>query len=58
MADSSDLQTITGMIARSPIVVVVPAQAVIRFPAGFDQADIAVLRWIALESRRVALARH
>jgi hypothetical protein len=58
MADSLDLQTIIDMIARSPIVAASPAQAVIRFPAGFDQVDIAVLHWIALESRRAALARH
>jgi hypothetical protein len=55
---SPDLQTITRMIERSAIVVAVPAQAVTRLPAGFDQVDIAVLRWIALESRRAALARH
>jgi hypothetical protein len=60
MAVSSDLQTITCVIARSQIVVAVaaPAPAVTRLPAGYDQVDIAVLRWIALESRRAALARH
>jgi hypothetical protein len=58
MAASSDLQTITRMIARSPITVTTPALAVTRLPAGYDQVDIAVLRWIALESRRAGLARH
>jgi len=58
MAVSSDLQTITRVIARSQIVVAVPAPAVTRLPAGYDQVDIAVLRWIALESRRASLARH
>ena len=58
MEAGSDLQTITRMIERSPILVAVPAQAVPRFPAGFEQVDIAVLRWIALESRRADLARH
>jgi hypothetical protein len=58
MADSLDLQTITDVIACSPIVVVSAAQAAVRFPAGFDQVDIAVLHWISRESRRAALARH
>jgi hypothetical protein len=58
METSSDLQTITCMIARSPIVVATLTQAVTRLPAGYDQVDIAVLRWIALESRRAGLARH
>jgi hypothetical protein len=58
MADSLDLQAITDMIACSPIVVVSPAPAAVCFPAGFDQVDIAVLHWIALESRRAALTRH
>jgi hypothetical protein len=58
MEASSDLQTITFMIARSPIVVATLKQAITRLPAGYDQVDIAVLRWIALESRRAGLARH
>jgi hypothetical protein len=54
----SDLTTITSLVARSPIMVAAPAQAIARLPAGFDQVDVAILRWISLESRRAALARH
>jgi hypothetical protein len=57
-AEHSDLETITCVIARSPIVIAAPAQTVAPLPAGYDQVDIAVLRWIALESQRTALARH
>ena len=57
-ADHSDLETIRCVIARSPIVIAAPAQTVAPLPAGYDQVDVAVLRWIALESRRTAVAGH
>lgn len=55
----SDLATIAAVIAHSQIVV--PALAVHHrpfaerppLPAGFDEVDVAVLEWIALEGRRV-----
>jgi len=58
IADRSDLETITTVIARSPIVVASQTEVLARLPAGFDEVDVAILRWIALESRRAALARH
>jgi hypothetical protein len=58
ITDYTDLETLTELIARSPIVVVAPAEAVACLPAGFEQMDIAILRWIALESRHAGLARH
>jgi hypothetical protein len=55
----SDLETLTSAIAQSPIVVAVPAAAVARLPAGYDQVDVAILRWIAVEGRRIGdFARH
>ena len=50
----SDLATLTAAIARSPIVMTGSAgdHAVPRLPTGFEKIDIAVLRWIATDSRR------
>jgi hypothetical protein len=45
-----DIATITSVIERSDIVVV--AAAAERLPAGYDQIDAAVLRWIISEGRR------
>jgi hypothetical protein len=50
---------LAAVIARSPIVVAAtappPMQPALarRFPAGFDDVDIAVLEWIAAEGRRL-----
>jgi hypothetical protein len=49
--DCSDLETLTSVIARSPIVVAEPAEAVACLPAGFGQVDIAILHWIVAEGR-------
>ena len=46
----SDLDTLTAVIAHSQIVVV---DETARLPVGFDDVDIAILRWIAAEGRRV-----
>jgi hypothetical protein len=55
----SDLETLTLTIAHSPIVVAAPAAAMARLPAGYDQVDVAILRWIAVEGRRTShLVRH
>ena len=62
-----DIETLALAIAQSPIVVAralsrAPSRQAIRetmretmraqLPAGFDDADLAVLRWIAEEARR------
>jgi hypothetical protein len=44
-----DIATITSMIERSSIVVSAAAE---RLPAGYEQVDVAILRWIATEGRR------
>jgi hypothetical protein len=51
--DRPDLDTLTALIARSPIIVAEPAGRVSRLPAGFDDVDIAILDWIAVEGRRI-----
>ena len=48
-----DLETLTAVIARSPIFVANPAPPASRYPAGFDDVDVAILEWIASEGRRV-----
>jgi hypothetical protein len=56
--ERSDLATLAALIARSQIVVPIPVRpAALRFarqslPADFDEADIAILEWIADEARR------
>jgi hypothetical protein len=58
-----DIETLALAIACSPIVVAralsrAPSHPAIRdtmraqLPAGFDDADLAILRWIAEEARR------
>jgi len=47
-----DVGTLAAVIARSPIVVQPPAADSRRFPAAFDEVDIAMLEWIAAEARR------
>ena len=47
----TDLETLAAVIACSQIVVVDRAPRR-RLPAGFDDADAAVLDWIAAEGRR------
>jgi hypothetical protein len=54
-----DIETLALTIAQSPIVVArvlsrTPLRQAIRaqLPAGFDDADLAILRWIAEEARR------
>ena len=44
-----DIATITSVIERSDIVVAAAAE---RLPAGYDQIDVAVLRWIVAEGQR------
>ena len=44
-----DLSTLTAAIAHSQTVVTVAAAE--RFPAGFDDRDVAILQWIAAEGR-------
>jgi hypothetical protein len=42
-----DLSTLTAAIAHSQVVVT--SAAAERFPAGFDDRDVAILQWIAAE---------
>ena len=49
--ENTDLETIVAVIARSLIVVAEPALRQ-RLPAGFDEADVAILNWIAAAGRR------
>ena len=51
-----DLKMLIAMIARSPIVVKVCALA--HLPAGYEKVDVAVLRWIAADSRRSSHSRR
>ena len=48
-----DIATLAAMIAHSQIVVPEPPRYLERFPAGYEDIDIAVLEWIAAEGRRV-----
>jgi hypothetical protein len=48
--DRLDVGTLAAVIARSPIVVTQAAPTRL-FPAGFDDVDIAVLKWIVAEAR-------
>jgi hypothetical protein len=45
-----NVETIVAVIARSPIVV---ARPVTLLPQGFDEADFAVLDWLAAEGARL-----
>ena len=58
--NKSDLATLAAVIARSQIVVAAARSDSRRFPAGFDDIDIAILEWIAAEGRRLGrgLVRH
>lgn len=44
---------LAAVIARSQIVVAAAATPAPRFPAGFDDVDIAILEWIAAEGRQL-----
>ena len=47
----ADVDTLAAVIAHSQIVVVAQRK---RLPAGFDEADIAILDWIISESRHLS----
>jgi len=47
------VETLAAVIAHSQIIMAQPRRPVPRLPAGFDDADIAVLDWIAAEGRRL-----
>jgi hypothetical protein len=46
-----DLSTLGAAIAHSQIVVTLEAAQ--RFPAGFDDRDVAILQWIAARTRHI-----
>ncbi len=50
--NQADLETLIETIARSPIVV--RERLLAQLPAGFDKVDVAILRWIAADSRRAS----
>jgi hypothetical protein len=49
--DRPDLETLAAVIAHSQIVVAAPVR---HLPAGFDEADVAILDWIITESRHLS----
>jgi len=51
--DRPDVDTLTAVIARSPIVVAEPTRQSCHLPAGFDEVDAAILHWLAAEGRRI-----
>jgi hypothetical protein len=53
-SDRPELEMLTAAIARSPIVVTECAfvHTLAHLPAGFEKVDVAILRWIAADSRR------
>jgi hypothetical protein len=51
-ANYPDVGTLAALVARSQIVVPEQAKAARRLPAGFDDVDVAILEWIAVEGRR------
>ena len=55
-SDRPDLDTIIEAIARSPIVATEAALA--HLPAGFEKVDVAILRWIAADSRRATRSHY
>jgi len=48
--DRPTLAALIAVIAHSPIMVARPAAVL---PDGFEEMDLAVLRWIAAEGRRI-----
>jgi hypothetical protein len=46
------IETLAAVIAHSQIVVAQPHSPMPALPAGFEDLDIAVLDWIAVEGRR------
>jgi hypothetical protein len=47
------IETLDAVIAYSQIVVAQPHSPMPTLPAGFEDLDIAVLDWIAVEGRRL-----
>jgi hypothetical protein len=58
--ETSYLETLTKTIACSPIVVKESpcSQALAYLPAGFENVDVAILCWIAADSRRAVGRSH
>ena len=50
-----DIATITSVIERSGIIVLAAPE---RLPAGYEQIDATILRWIATEARSGRFVRH
>lgn len=54
----SEILAIVALIASSPIRVAKPHAARHNLPAKYDDVDIAILEWIAAESRPAGLRRR
>jgi hypothetical protein len=52
-APIATLETVAAVIAHSQIVVAQPHSPMPALPGGFEDLDIAVLDWIAVEGRRL-----
>jgi hypothetical protein len=52
--DGPSLEALVALLEHSHIVAVEPDEPAARFPAGFDDVDIAILEWLAAERRLVA----
>jgi hypothetical protein len=48
--DSLTVEALVAAVARSPIIVPRPATLL---PAGFEEVDVAILKWIAAEARHM-----
>jgi hypothetical protein len=51
--DGLSVAALAALVARSPIVTAAPDRLASQFLVGFEDVDIAVLRWIAGERARV-----
>jgi len=52
--DGPSLEALVALIEHSHIVAAEPEESAARYPAGFDDVDIAILKWLARERRLVA----
>jgi hypothetical protein len=51
--DGLGVATLSALVARSPIVTAAPNRFAAQLLVGFEDVDIAVLRWIAGERARI-----
>jgi len=51
--EGPSLEALVALIEHSHIVVAEPGEPAARYPAGFEDVDIAILKWLAGERRLV-----